>query len=734
MAMVDTGATHTFIDVNSAAKLGLKLTKSPSYVKTVNAKAQAIVGMTYGVSMSTGNWVGKHNLMVMPLGDFEMILGIDFLRKFQFVPFSHLDGIMIMNRDNAEFVKGVHSFGKVSNVVKKKDRGMMLFAMSIGKGMKRVPDCVAKLLKKFADVMPLEVPKTLPPRREIDHKIELLPGTVGPAQVPYRMDPKELVELRKQLNELLDAGLIQPYKAPYGAPVLFQKKQDGTMRMLRKACWFTKLDLRQSTGSDDIVIYSRTLDEHVNHLNMVKDLRSFLGLANYYRKFIAGYSKRAAALTDLLKKDAEWIWALPDFELPFEVHTDASDKAIGGVSTFFKTQKKLSPKQARWQEFLAEYDFMWEHKPGKHNQVADALSRKEVFAAVYSISKLETDFFDRIRERIVVPNQGGMRKDLMKEEYDSAWVGHSGVERMLALLSRVYFWPKMEDDIEAYVKTCHVCQVDKNERKKEASLLQPLRILEMPWLLVSMDFNFGFPKVDSKASIMVIVDRFSKYFVFIVAPELCSSEIAADLFYKYVVKYFGVPSDIVSDRDTKFTGRFWTALFNMMGIELKFSTANHPQTDGQTKRISHLLEEYLRHYVTVSQQNWVALLDTAQFCYTLLKSSVTEMSPFEIVLGKQSTTTLNIASKTRHRGLIPRYDGPFEVVKRVGEVAYRNRSKRAPPSVPTQFDAEIEKILDHRVLGTSKKNTKIELLIHWKGKSAANAVWEKSKDLWQFDA
>ena len=67
------------------------------------------------------------------------------------------------------------------------------------------------------------------------------------------------------------------------------------------------------------------------------------------------------------------------------------------ANTFFKTQKKLSPKQARWQEFLAEYDFMGEHKPGKHNQVADALSRKEVFVAVCSISKLKTNFYDRIR-------------------------------------------------------------------------------------------------------------------------------------------------------------------------------------------------------------------------------------------------------------------------------------------------------------------------------------------------
>ncbi|KAH0781034.1 hypothetical protein KY290_000632 [Solanum tuberosum] len=208
MAMADTGATHTFIDVNIAAKLGLKLTKSPSYVKTVNAKAQSIVGMAYGVSMSTENWVGKHNLMVMPLGDFQIILGIDFLRKFQFVPFPHLDGMMIMSEGNVGFVKGVYAFRKVNKIAKKKDKGMLMSAMSIDTGLKKgdatilaalvelkpdvtveVPDCVAELLKQYDDVMPPELPKKLPPRRRLSCY---------------------------QLNDLLNAGLIQPSKAPYG--------------------------------------------------------------------------------------------------------------------------------------------------------------------------------------------------------------------------------------------------------------------------------------------------------------------------------------------------------------------------------------------------------------------------------------------------------------------------------------------------------------------------------------
>ena len=81
VAMVDTGATHTFVDDKVAAKYGLKMTKCPKYVQTVNAKAQAIVGMVFDVSMVAGEWNGKQNLMVMPLGDFEVILGADFVEE-----------------------------------------------------------------------------------------------------------------------------------------------------------------------------------------------------------------------------------------------------------------------------------------------------------------------------------------------------------------------------------------------------------------------------------------------------------------------------------------------------------------------------------------------------------------------------------------------------------------------------------------------------------------------------
>ena len=133
-----------------------------------------------------------------------------------------------------------------------------------------IPEEIAPVLAEFRDVMPPELPKRLPPRRAIDHQIELVPGSTPPAKAPYGMSPLELKELRAQLTELLDAGFIQPAKAPYGAPVLFQKKQNSSLRLcidyralnkvtiknkypvpliqdlfdrLARASYFTKLDL-----------------------------------------------------------------------------------------------------------------------------------------------------------------------------------------------------------------------------------------------------------------------------------------------------------------------------------------------------------------------------------------------------------------------------------------------------------------------------------------------------------
>ena len=104
-------------------------------------------------------------------------------------------------------------------------------------------------------------------------------------------------------------------------------------------------------------------------------------------------------------------------------------------------------------------------------------------------------------------------------------------------------------------------------------------------------------------SIFVIVDRFSKYSVFIPAPSACPAEDVTRLFFSHVVKHFGLPRDIVSDRDAQFTNCFWVELFKLLGSKLKFSIANHPQTYGQIERINALPDEYLKHCVMATQKN-----------------------------------------------------------------------------------------------------------------------------------
>ncbi|KAL0449320.1 UNVERIFIED_CONTAM: Transposon Tf2-11 polyprotein [Sesamum latifolium] len=158
--------------------------------------------------------------------------------------------------------------------------------------------------------------------------------------------------------------------------------------------------------------------------------------------------------------------------------------------------------------------------------------------------------------RVYVPKGGDLRKSLISECNDTLWTGHQGEERTYALVQRAYYWPQMRDDVETYVRTCLICQQDKADHQKKAGLLQPLLIPTRPWESVSMDYISGLPKVGDLGSIIFVVDRLSKYATFIAAPKHVTAEGTAHLFFKHIVKYWGLPKDIVNDRDSCFTGVF----------------------------------------------------------------------------------------------------------------------------------------------------------------------------------
>ncbi|RVW86102.1 RNA-directed DNA polymerase-like [Vitis vinifera] len=372
---------------------------------------------------------------------------------------------------------------------------------------------------------------------------------------------------------------------------------------------------------DDIVIYSNTLKEHVEHLrkqseshpgmgstNQGTSTQIFLGLVNYYRRFIKGYLARAAPLVDLLKKNKAWEWdercqqafedlkksqakrhgeALhgarkgDDHHRPLFAHLEALSsgshfivKTDNVATSYFQTQKKLSPKQARWQDFLAEFDYTLEYKPGSANH--ERLSGFGEDGLLYTKGR-----------RLYVPKWGNIRRNLIKECHDTKWAGHPGNDAQGTTRTR---WSN--DSLE-------VCW-------------SHYLIAERPWDNVTMDFIIRLPKSEDRGSIIVVVDKFSKYATFIAAPTDCTAEEMARLFIKH--------------------------LFKLMGLELHFSTSFHPQTDGPTERMNALLELYLRHFVSANQKDWAKLLDIAQFSYNLQRSEATNKSPVELATGQQPLT------------------------------------------------------------------------------------------------
>jgi hypothetical protein len=149
-----------------------------------------------------------------------------------------------------------------------------------------------------------------------------------------------------------------------------------------------------------------------------------------------------------------------------------------------------------------------------------------------------------------------------------------------------------------------------------------------------MDFMVSLSSSRGCDVIMVVVDQFNKMAHFIPTKESATAQETGRLFFTHVFKHHGLPKDIMSDRDPKFTSKFWRALWKCMGSKLKMSTSFQPQTDGQTERVNLVIQQFLRNYVAADQQDWVDHLELAKFYYNNSEHLVTGDTPFEMVTGK----------------------------------------------------------------------------------------------------
>ncbi|GJR20845.1 putative reverse transcriptase domain-containing protein [Tanacetum coccineum] len=419
---------------------------------------------------------------------------------------------------------------------------------------------------------------------------------------------------------------------------------------------------------DDILIYSRNKKEHEEHLKEILELlkkeelyakfskckfwipkspmeiRQFLGLAGYYRRFIEGFSKITKPMTKLTQKKVKFDWgdkdeaalqllkqklcsapilALPDGSKDFIAYCDASIKGLGVV--LMLREKELNMRQRRWLELLNDYDCDIRYHPGKANVVADTLSRKErdqplrVRALVMTIGldlpkqilnaqtearkpkniksedvggmlienskdpeKFRTEKLEPradgtlcLNGRSWLPCYGDLRNVIMHESYKSKYSIHPGFRKMYKDMKKLYWWPNMKADIATYVSKCLTCAKVKVEHQRPSGLLVQPEI-----------------------------------------PQWKSENITMDFF-------------------TKLPKSYKRSLQKALGTSLDMSTAYHPQTDGQSERTIQTLKEMLRACVIDFGNGWVKHLPLVEFSYNNSYHASIKAVPFEVLYGRK---------------------------------------------------------------------------------------------------
>ena len=261
---------------------------------------------------------------------------------------------------------------------------------------------------------------------------------------------------------------------------------------------------------------------------------------------------------------------------------------------YFRDPRKITGRQARWIEFLQDFDYTLEHIPGSTNTMADLLlQRKDLNRGVDSNEPhilLPDHLFAPTNpikvHKVFLEDSLDLQCDILQTLHNSLAAGHPGISNTWGLVCEQYKGPRLQEFIEQYVKGCVRCQESKTNVHRSKAPLQHFDtpVEEGPFQYVSMDLIMDLPKSQGFDSILMIVDQgCSKAAKFIPCTKTINGTGVALEYLKYLVPWFRLPKRIISDRDPWFTSAFAKEMCKALGIQQNLSTAFHPCTDGQTE-------------------------------------------------------------------------------------------------------------------------------------------------------
>ncbi|GKA33116.1 putative reverse transcriptase domain-containing protein, partial [Tanacetum coccineum] len=691
--LFDTGADRSFVSTAFSSQIDITPSTLDHYydVELADGRIIGLNTILRGCTLNLLNHPFNINLMPVELGSFDAIIGMDWLAKYQAIivcaekivriPWGNETLIIHGDRSNRGHEARLHiiSYSKTQEYMLK---GCPVFLAHVT--TKEVEDKSEKkrledvpIVRDFPKVFPEDLP-SLPPTRQVEFQIDLIPGAAPVARAPYRLSPSKMKELSEQLKELSDKGFIRPSSSPWGAPVLFVKKKDELFRMC--------IDYRTRYGHYEFQVMPFGLTnapavfmDLMNRIPKVQFLGHVIdsqGLAGYYRRFIEGFLKIAKPMTKLTQKKVKFEWgdkqettfqlikqklcsapilALPEGSEDFIVYCDASKKGLGAVLmqrekviAYASRQLKIHKKNYTTHDLeLGAVVFslkLWRHYLygtkctvfTDHKSLQHILNQKELNMRQRRWLELLSDYDCEIRYH---PGKANVVADALSRKEREPPL------RVRALVMTIGLnLPKQILDAQTEArKPENIKNEDVGgmllENSKDPEKLRTEKLEPRADGTLCLNGRSWLPCYGDLRTMIMHESHKSKY----------SIHPGSDKMYQDMKKLYWWPNmkaDIatyvskcltcakVKAKHQRPSGLL-RSLQKALGTNLDMSTAYHPQTDEQSERTIQTLEDMLRACAINFGKGWVNHLPLVEFSYNNSYHASIKAAPFEALYGRK---------------------------------------------------------------------------------------------------